>query len=255
MTILGTSGNDAFRLADGGSGAVSGGKGGDLFAFSGAAVRFDATLGTLKVGSTYTAAVTSIGSAHGSEFGDVLTGGAGYNFLAGQAGNDVLTGGAGADALVGGSGSDRASYASSSSGVMVSLTTGKGTGGDAEGHVLAEIESLNGSAFADALTGNSAASRLQGGNGADTLRGMGGADTLTGGNGADCFVFASVNESGAAKPDVLIDFNAAQNGLIRLVAIDANTRWPATTPSTSLAAMPSAPRASSASRTGCCRAT
>jgi Ca2+-binding RTX toxin-like protein len=245
-TLIGGGGSDAFRLYDAGSDVVSGGAGGDSFLLSygastvgnatldggadgdifyldGAAVQFDATLGTLKLGATYTASVTSIESAYGSQFSDVLTGGAGYNFLAGQAGNDTLTGGADADALVGGAGSDRASYAGSSAGVTVSLATGKGTGGDAEGDTLAEIEGLIGSSHADVLTGNHVSNRLQGGDGADTLRGSGGADTLTGGNGADRFNFSSTNDSTAAKQDIVTDFNAAQNDRLGLSVIDANT--------------------------------
>ena len=63
------------------------------------------------------------------------TGNAGANVLIGNAANNVLTGVGGADTLDGGAGIDTASYASSLAGVNVSLLTGQGTGGDAQGDV------------------------------------------------------------------------------------------------------------------------
>ena len=61
------------------------------------------------------------------------TGNALNNVLIGNSGANVLTGGAGADTLDGGGGVDTASYAASAAGVAVSLVTGTGSGGDAEG--------------------------------------------------------------------------------------------------------------------------
>lgn len=105
--------------------------------------------------------------------------------LYGMGGNDTLNGRAGADLLDGGDGSDFAIYTSSPEGVNVSLATGTGTGGDAEGDTLVDIESLRGSPFADTLTGNDANNTLIGDAGDDVLNGGGGNDTLTGGAGAD----------------------------------------------------------------------
>jgi Ca2+-binding RTX toxin-like protein len=87
----------------------------------------------------------------------------------GMAGSDTIIGGAAADWIDGGAGIDTASYASSSAGVRVSLATGTGQGGDAEGDTLVNIENLTGSAFNDFLEGNSAANRLNGGAGIDTV--------------------------------------------------------------------------------------
>ncbi|CAO3420094.1 calcium-binding protein [Azospirillum doebereinerae] len=108
--------------------------------------------------------------------------------LAGGAGDDVLTGADGSDTLRGGAGIDTASYAGSKSGVTVSLATGTGQGGDAEGDRLGGIENLTGSAFADHLTGDGGANRLVGGAGNDTLVGGGGVDTLPGADGDDLLV-------------------------------------------------------------------
>ncbi|WP_437383523.1 calcium-binding protein, partial [Inquilinus limosus] len=76
-----------------------------------------------------------IENVKGSAYDDVLIGSDGAN---------QLEGGAGSDVLVGGSGSDFANYQGSTAGVKVDLRSGTGSGGDAEGDMLAEIENLYG---------------------------------------------------------------------------------------------------------------
>ncbi len=114
---------------------------------------------------------------------DTLDGGAGNDRLDGGAGDDLLSGGAGADVLKGGTGQDTASYQTSAAGVNVSLATGTGTGGDAQGDTLYGVENLMGSDGADMLTGDAGANTLSGGAGDDTLRGLGGDDVMIGGAG------------------------------------------------------------------------
>jgi Ca2+-binding RTX toxin-like protein len=125
---------------------------------------------------------------------DRLVGIGGADTLEGGDGADTLDGGAGADALDGGAGTDTASYAASLAGVTVSLLAGTGSGGDAQGDTLANIENLTGSAYSDALTGDGAGNvlfgggdddNLSGGAGNDILIGWVGADTLAGGAGTD----------------------------------------------------------------------
>src|SRR5215468_3225408 len=116
---------------------------------------------------------------------DVLFGAGGNDTLNGGDGNDTLQGGAGADQLVGSAGIDTASYTDSRSAVTVSLATGTGSGGDAEGDTLAQIENLAGSVFDDSLTGDNGANVLTGNAGNDSLSGLGGDDILIGGAGAD----------------------------------------------------------------------
>ena len=99
-------------------------------------------------------------SAIGNDLGNVLIGNSGTN---------VIIGGAGADWLDGGAGADTASYATSASGVAVSLALGTGTGGDAEGDHLFNFENLTGSNFDDTLEGNSGNNKLIGGAGIDTV--------------------------------------------------------------------------------------
>ncbi|HSH92577.1 MAG TPA: calcium-binding protein, partial [Roseimicrobium sp.] len=97
------------------------------------------------------------------------TGNALDNVLTGNGVNNVLIGGIGADRLDGGGGADTASYASSGSGVAVSLALGTGIGGDAEGDRLFNIENLTGSNFNDTLEGNAGNNNLVGGLGIDTV--------------------------------------------------------------------------------------
>ncbi len=72
--------------------------------------------------------------------------------------------------------------------MTVSLATGTGSGGDAEGDTLSGIETIRGSNSADTLTGDGFANTLLGGNGGDTLDGSGGNDVLVGGAGADSLI-------------------------------------------------------------------
>jgi Ca2+-binding RTX toxin-like protein len=97
------------------------------------------------------------------------TGNAADNIITGNSGNNVLAGLGGADTLIGNTGTDTATYAASLAGVNVSLTTGVGSGGDAEGDTLANIENLTGSDQNDTLEGNSGANVLAGGAGIDTV--------------------------------------------------------------------------------------
>ena len=94
---------------------------------------------------------------------------AGADTINGLGGNDVISGLGGADHLDGGAGIDTASYAASSSGVTVSLMTGTGSGGDAQGDTLTNIENLTGSNFDDTLEGNAGNNKLVGGLGTDTV--------------------------------------------------------------------------------------
>lgn len=125
---------------------------------------------------------------------DHLTGGAGNDDLRGGAGDDHLTGGAGGDELDGGDGLDTADYSRSGSGVTVNLEDGTGTGGDAEGDLLFDIENVIGSAFDDRLTGDAEDNVLTGGAGNDTLTGGAGRDRLAGGAGDDLFILSDSHD-------------------------------------------------------------
>ena len=125
----------------------------------------------------------------GGQGNDIVMGGSGDDDIEGGSGNDILDGGAGADQIDGGTGTDTATYITSSSGVNVSLDTGRGSGGDAQGDSLQNIENLTGSLNNDVLTGDS---------GNNVLTGSGGNDTLTGGDGSDTFIFGQGDGSDTA---------------------------------------------------------
>ncbi|MFL9881276.1 calcium-binding protein, partial [Herbaspirillum rhizosphaerae] len=108
---------------------------------------------------------------YGSNANDLIYGGAGADTIIGGSGNTYFEGGAGADILTGGTqGVNTAGYKTSTAGVTVDLTTGLGTGGDAQGDVLSNIQNLIGSAYNDTFVANNKVNNLDGGSGgSDTV--------------------------------------------------------------------------------------
>jgi Ca2+-binding RTX toxin-like protein len=169
--LAGLDGND---VLDGGSGAdtMIGGAGNDIYFVDNAG-----DLAAEDPGGGNDMVVSSIAFTLGTDVESLMltgttnisgTGNAAGNVLSGNAGNNVLAGLGGADALDGGGGTDTASYATSTTGVSVSLAANTAHGGDAEGDSFASIESLTGSAFDDTLEGDAGNNVLNGGNGVDT---------------------------------------------------------------------------------------
>jgi len=190
-------GDDADRL--------DGGEGRDAASYDGSnvGVRADLLARIGQGGHAQGDAYTSIEDLTGSAYADQLYGDGGANRLLGLGGHDLLdsrsgddaldggdgddrlVGGLGADALVGGVGTDTADYSASASPVTVSLATGVGDDGEAEGDTLDGIENLVGSIGDDVLTGDANGNRLEGGRGTDQLTGGEGDDVLVGGRDAD----------------------------------------------------------------------
>ncbi|SRR5579871_1193456 len=146
----------------------------------------------------------------GSGFGDFLTGNSGHNVLKGEGGDDVLFGSAGGDVYDGGAGNDTVDFYSSTSDIVLSLHTGRGTGGDAAGASFVDIENVDGGSGNDTIVGDDKGNVLRGYGGNDTLQGGLGNDTLTGGTGNDTFVYHGIKDSDASgsKYDVITDFEA-----------------------------------------------
>ena len=164
----------------------------------------------------------------GSEYDDVMEGGAADDTFWAGAGNDVLIGGEGSNTLDGGDGDeDIVDFSGSSTGVRVNF----GGGTDNEGYVIAthgsdvdrlkNIEDLIGSDHDDHLTGDEADQTIIGREGNDFIDGAGGNDTLdgglgtdelVGGSGDDLFVHSDGNDSidGGADSDT-IDFSLTEN--------------------------------------------
>jgi serralysin len=150
----------------------------------------------------------------GGDGNDSLNGGLGDDVLEAGAGDDHLEGGGGADFLIGGDGIDTADYHRSLGGITVDLITGTGSGGEAAGDFLFEIENLVGSLFSDLLIGNGLANNIfgdagndgiSGGSGNDTLGGGAGNDTINGDNGNDVLYGGTGGDtlSGGAGSDTL----------------------------------------------------
>lgn len=186
--LFGGSGNDTI---DGGAGAdqIFGGLGEDTASYATSTSGVTVTVnGSSAGGDAQGDRLFDIENITGSSHNDSLTGDAGNNKLFGGAGNDLLSGGQGADTLDGGAGEDTASYASSTAGVTVNLNgagLGSGSGGDAAGDIITNVENIIGSAFNDILTGDAGNNRIHGGAGNDIISGGAGSDRIHGGEGAD----------------------------------------------------------------------
>ncbi|VUZ25596.1 Uncharacterised protein [uncultured Comamonas sp.] len=109
----------------------------------------------------------------GSQWGDVLVGGAGRDVLYGMGSGDVIVGGAGDDILAGGAGSDNMDG---------------GDGNDVM-HGGADNDNMSGGSGNDILYGGAGNDAVHGGAGDDYLDGGTGNDLLTGGLGSDTFAF------------------------------------------------------------------
>ncbi len=166
---------------------------------------YDANMTALMNNGALGRLVDNVGIAYGAIIENAV----------GGSGNDILVGNAVANVLNGGDGSDTASYRSATAGVIASLATASGTGGDAAGDTYISIENLEGSAFADMLTGDANANTLTGGAGNDMLWGGGGNDTLLGGTGADTLYGGTGNDTllGGAGDDIL--FGDSGNDILR----------------------------------------
>ncbi|MGO1077757.1 calcium-binding protein [Inquilinus sp. CA228] len=221
----GAAGNDVLR-GGAGADALYGGTGIDTASYytGSAGVMIDLSTGKGSGGEAQGDILVDIENLSGSQGSDTLAGNASANTLQGWNGSDVLRGGAGADRLEGGVGTDTASYFSGTTGVVVSLASGLGSAGEAQGDILTGIENLSGSQGSDSLYGNAGANVLQGWNGNDALFGRAGKDTLTGGAGSDRFSFTTRGDSVVgANADRITDFSHAQGDRIDLAGIDART--------------------------------
>jgi len=187
-TLLGRDGDDEIEgLA--GADTLNGGAGTDTlrYLFSASGVTVNLTSNTAFGGDAEGDTISGFEHVFGArDHDDVLIGDAGDNELRGWGGNDRLEGAGGADVLRGGDGFDTARYFYSPEAVTINLTSKGGTGGDADGDILDDIEGLWGSdAFGDVLIGDAADNELLGWGGNDQLEGGAGADTLRGGDGID----------------------------------------------------------------------
>jgi Ca2+-binding RTX toxin-like protein len=138
-----------------------------------------------------------IEAIQGTSFVDTYdaTGVGGFNRFEGMGDNDFITG----------SGNTQIGFFNATAGVTVDLDAGTASGDTSVGNdvILAGVNSVLGSNFADSLAGDANNNTLLGQSGNDTIEGREGNDTLSGGGGNDNFVFS--DGDGA---DVITDFLA-----------------------------------------------
>jgi len=207
--LEGGSGDDVLEGGDGAD-VLIGGLGSDTASYAGSSqsVSVDMVMNQNSGGDAEGDMFSGIENLRGSAYADFLRGNAGANVIEGLAGDDLFEGGAGADRLDGGVGVDTASYAMSQAAVAVNLTTGTGTGGDAQGDILINVENVSGSDYNDVLTGSEADNVLAGGTGDDRLEGREGADQLIGGEGIDTAAYTNA----AASVSVSLLLGAGMDG-------------------------------------------
>jgi len=192
--LQGGDGNDVLNGGDGndtitgGTGAdtIDGGTGTDTVNYADSTVGVTVSLNFGHLGQGGTAdgdSYSNIENVTGSAFDDDLGGNDSANVLSGGGGNDLFLSDLGADTIIGGDGIDTMLYDGAA--VNVSLLTGVGHGGNAEGDHLVGIENLTGTALGDVLEGDNGANVLDGRQGDDILRGGAGADVLDGNIGND----------------------------------------------------------------------
>ncbi len=165
---------------------VDGGDGIDMASFVDAGSRavIDLSLRTVVIGGT-TTVLFNIENLTGTIFGDLITGDSGANRIRALGDYDWMVGSGGNDTFEGGTGRDTVAYSAATSGVIASLLTDTGTGGQAAGDSYIDVENLTGSSFGDRLTGDNDRNTLRGLAGDDFIFGLGGADTIDGGAGRD----------------------------------------------------------------------
>ncbi|MEQ1951746.1 calcium-binding protein [Mesorhizobium sp. CN2-181] len=148
----------------------------------------------------------------GSSGDDVFHAGGGTNaFDAGEGNDTFVSGGLGQNRIYGRLGTDTVDYSGinfgKSSGMSVSLATGRGEGRFFDGidDRYASIENVIGTNFNDVLQGSADANELSGNDGNDLIRGFNGEDVLRGGAGDDMLdggADADVLEGGAGRDEL-----------------------------------------------------
>jgi serralysin len=178
--ILTGDANDNIFQGNGGLDFINGGSGSDMVSFANNSVGIQVNLGANGTGNgnswdgSSMAFLTSIESATGSKFSDILTGDALDNTFQGNGGLDFISGGGGIDTV---------SFATNAVGVQINLgANGTGNGNSWDGSSMAfltSIENATGSKFSDILTGDALDNTFQGNGGLDYFNGNGGNDTVS----------------------------------------------------------------------------
>ncbi|MEN5326901.1 hypothetical protein, partial [Pseudomonas sp. TWI549] len=197
--------------------AMTGSKYNDVFVGNSAALAINGGLGLDMVSyESSDSAVTidlktnaNTGDAAGDTFAgiEIFQGSSFADTFLGSTANDNFVGGAGADVFDGREGIDTVWYANNATAVNINLQTGVSQGGDAEGDVFINVESLIATSFNDTLTGNAAANGLEGGLGNDVIYGGDGNDVIYGSLQTPLGPFAVNVAAGGPQADLLYGGN------------------------------------------------
>lgn len=163
---------------------------------------------------------------HGGD--DVVVAGDGEDVVRTGDGDDLIRAGTGDDAFYGGAGVDTLSYYSDSTGVDVSLISGKGRGGEAKGDTYSSIENVSGSATGgDRISGSDKANLIKTYGGNDTVYSGRGNDEIHLGSGDDIVVAGGGRESFfGGSGDDLISYSRSSGGVrIDLRDDDVSRSW------------------------------
>ncbi|WP_082477726.1 calcium-binding protein [Methylobacterium sp. Leaf93] len=114
---------------------------------------------------------------NGDNGNDVLWGMAGNDTLNGGDGDDILEGGAGGDAINGGGGNNWLSFEHSTGSTLLSLSSGRGFVGDAQGDTYLNIQNVRGGLGSDSIYGDYRNNVIEGGGGFDYIDGSDGVDS------------------------------------------------------------------------------
>ena len=170
-------------------------------------VRVTASDGQSSVFSDFTITITEGAGATitGTAAGERINGTFRREIINALGGNDVLISSLGADQIDGGDGSDILTYETSSEAINITINGTVGTGGDAAGDTLVNIEAVIGSSFNDIITANDLGNSLYGRTGNDILTGGASLDAIYGEVGDDTLVGGGGDDylNGGAGADIL----------------------------------------------------
>ncbi|MBV4484181.1 hypothetical protein HU727_001100 [Pseudomonas sp. SWRI153] len=197
-TITGSRFNDIF-VGNSAVFAFNGGAGLDMVSYesSDSAVTIDLKTNA-NAGDAEGDTFASIEIFQGSRFADTFLGSSAYDNFVGGAGSDVFDGREGIDTVW---------YAKNTTAVNINLLTGVSQGGDAEGDVFINVESLIGTSFNDTLTGSATVNGLEGGLGNDVIYGGDGNDSIYGSLYTQLGPFAVNVAAGGPQADLLYGGN------------------------------------------------
>jgi Ca2+-binding RTX toxin-like protein len=165
---------------------------------------------------------------YGNDNPNLLNGDGGADTIIGLDGDDIIDGGANADTMEGGQGFDFFIVDDVNDLVLENVGDGIDQVQTSVSYALAaqsEVKvlyadqtttaaiNLIGNEFDNSLTGNDGVNVIAGGLGLDTLQGEG---------SGDVFLWSSVAETEAYRPDVVVDFNRAEGDLLHFTTMDAD---------------------------------